>query len=112
MSRTKSVFPATYAEIAPSCPAGIIAAFATMLPSSAFNVDTVGRFWPAGQSVRYPRGPFGTTVAFRLYAWATNGTVQGLCKTGIVRVLPLTKLGPPSWPVALRESKIRHGGKG
>jgi hypothetical protein len=48
--------------MAPPVPAGTIAAFATTVPSKEFKVEAFGCGDPAGQAVRNPSGPLGTTV--------------------------------------------------
>jgi hypothetical protein len=68
ISITKSVSSVTKTEMAPLSPAGTIAAFAVIAPVSAFSVETKGWDCPAGQVVRYPSGPRGTTVMFSEYA--------------------------------------------
>src|ERR1041385_5175474 len=50
--------------------AGTIARLEVIAPSMAFRVETNGCAEPCGHSVRKPRGPGGTTVAFTTYACA------------------------------------------
>src|SRR4051794_26558797 len=65
MSRITSVVSVTYTLTAPPVPATTIDAFAFVRPSGEFIVEVAGCPWPAGQMVKYPSGPCGTTVTFR-----------------------------------------------
>src|ERR1022692_586496 len=76
MSRITLVVLVTYTLTAPLTPAGTIAASALMRPSIEFRVATPGWLWPAGQMVRYPSGPDGTTETFSEYAAALVGMLQ------------------------------------
>jgi hypothetical protein len=64
MSITMSALFVVYRLIAPPVPAGTIAAFAVIVPVSAFSVDTNGCVCPAGQTLKYPSGPCGIAVKF------------------------------------------------
>jgi hypothetical protein len=75
----------TKIEMAPFTPAGTTAAFATICPPNAFNVETFGRAEPAGQAVKNWSGPGGTTVMFSEYARAVDGIPQELNGIGTSR---------------------------
>ncbi len=95
--------------MAPPAPADTIAALATMLPSSAFNVETPGCAPPVPHSDRKPSGAGGTTVAFNEYALADDGMFHALLWTGTVRACAAARIGPPKVPTVPRVSMIRHG---
>src|SRR5580704_1933631 len=87
MSNNTLVVSVTKTLIAPFVPAGTIAAFATIVPSESFNVETFGIGWPVGQVVRFPSGApvtTGTTVKFNEYAGAVDGMPQELA--GMLKV--------------------------
>src|SRR4051794_21772494 len=84
--------------IAPPVPAGTIAMLAVMAPVSAFSVDTPGCAEPAGQAVRKPSGPLGTTVMLVAYAWAVAGIPQAPEITGKFRPTPPAREGAPNVP--------------
>lgn len=75
MSNIKCVACEVIAFTPPELPAGTMAAFATILPSEAFSVETPGCGAPAPHSVKKPNGAGGTTVAFKEYACAAEGTL-------------------------------------
>jgi len=81
---------------------GTIAILEAITPSSAFSVDTTGCALPSGHSVRYPKPPVGTTVAFSTKAFALDGIPQELPVT-------LTGSAPLNEPLELRVSSTRHG---
>src|SRR5713101_4182367 len=93
----------------PLIDAGTIAAFAVMLASDAFNVDTLGCGAPAGHSDRKPSGAGGTTVAFNEYAFTVDGTPHPLLSIGTSRLCAAPMIGPPKMPAALRVSMTRQG---
>src|SRR5580693_9413841 len=98
--------------MAPLVPAGTIAAFATIVPSESFRVETFGIGWPVGQVVRFPSGPGGITVKFNENAAAVEGIPQELPGTLNVRVdWAAIEGGPyaPENPAAVRVSAIRQG---
>ena len=98
MSIIKSVaLPAT-TVIAPSTPAGTMAAFANVVPFGEFRVDTFGKACPAGQTDKNDNGPFGTTVIFSEYARALEGMPQLLFAIGKSRCTDATRLGGPKLP--------------
>ena len=87
---------------------GTIAILFVIAPSSAFNVATVGCVLPCGQSVRYPSGPDGTSVALKTYAWdrgvpprtlpstfTSNCPVKGEDNHGLTGPLPRSIIGNP-----------------
>src|SRR5947209_7819917 len=96
MSRIRSVTSVAKALIDPSVLAGRIAAFATMLPSNEFRVETKGCAPPAGHRVKYPRPARGTTVALSANVWAPVGILQTFPFTGQLRVVPAPITGPPN----------------
>ena len=63
-SITTSVPSLANKSMAPFVPAGTIAALATIVPVSAFKVDTNGLGCPVGHAARNPKGPLGTTAKF------------------------------------------------
>jgi hypothetical protein len=75
-SMTRSVVLRAYTLIAPLFPLGIIAPFATTVPSIALRVDTKGWSWPVGHTVIYAKYPGGTAVKLRTKAVALEGTPQ------------------------------------
>src|SRR5215813_8679837 len=100
----------TYTLTAPLVPATTIAAFALILPSREFSVETVGCGWPAGQIVKYPSVPVvGTTVTLSEYARAVAGIAQLLAGMGKSRVELASITGPPNGPGASRVSATRQG---
>src|SRR4051794_1678095 len=84
---------------------GTIAMLDVTHPSTAFNVATVGCVAPCGQSVKYPSGPGGTTVALNTCAWAVDGTPHPLSVAATGRT-PLNGGLPEGW----RLSSTRQGG--
>ena len=96
------------AVTAPLGPAGIIAAFATIDASEAFNVDTDG-IPPLPHSVRNPSGAGGTTVAFNESALAVPGIPQTDDGAEKLRVSLPSIRGPPRSPAVSRVSRMRHG---
>lgn len=62
ISITKSVLFVAKTETSPLVPAGTIAPLAVTAPVSAFKVETSGCVLPVGQTDKYPRYPWGTTV--------------------------------------------------
>src|SRR5438128_353100 len=107
MSRIRSVGPVTKAD-SPFGVAGTMAAFATMLPCREFKVETNGCCASAGQRVRYPSGPAGTTVAFSENALASAGIPQ-VDDSGNVLGTFADSAGPPSGPAAFLVSSARQG---
>src|SRR5437660_12862678 len=99
-----------YTEIAPFTPACTIAALDVTAPVRAFSVETSGCGEAAGQVLKYPSGPVGTTVMLNAYAWALAGIPQLLEGTGNVRGTPAPSAGPPRVPVELGVSARRQGG--
>src|SRR5437764_499757 len=89
-------------EIAPPVPAGTIAAFAVIAPSSELRVDTTGCDWPAGQTERKPSVPIGTTVKLSEYAWAFAGILHALPVILKSRGVDPVRFGPPYDPVGPR----------
>ena len=61
---------------APPVPEGTSAAFATMVPSESFRVDTPGCSPPVFHSDKKPKPAGGTTVAFNEYALEVAGAPQ------------------------------------
>src|ERR1019366_2114726 len=113
MSRAKSVVSVTKTSMLPPVPAGTIAAAATTVPVGMFNVETNGFGSPVGHVLRNPTGPLGTNVKFSEYACAPTGIPQATAnRTGKVRLPAPISEGPPSGPVALRVSAMRHGVSG
>src|SRR4051794_24274082 len=104
----------TYTFTPPPVPAGIIAAFARILPPKEFRVETPGWGLPDGQSVRKARGPDGTAVTLSEYALAVSGIPQLLSERGKPRVPGASEGGPkgPLVPCPALVSTIRHGGSG
>src|SRR5450432_2405346 len=96
-------------EIAPLTPAGTIAAFAVMAPVRAFSVETNGFGDPAGHVVRKAKGPDGTTVMFKAYAWAVAGIPQRLARISKLRLALPASAGAPKRPAARRVSATRQG---
>src|ERR1035441_5197923 len=95
---------------APLAPAGTIAAFALIRPSSEFRVEIAGWSSPVGHTVRYPNPPCGTTGTFSEQAAAVVGIPQfRLSGTKKSREVPLPIAGPPNGPLGLRVSTRRHG---
>src|ERR1035441_6259705 len=90
-------------------PAGIMAAFALMRPSTEFKVAITGRGCPAGHTVRYPRPPCGTTATFSEYAAAVEGMLQALSGMAKSREVWPCRAGPPNGPGARRVSATRQG---
>src|SRR5271165_13099 len=109
MSRITSVGSVTNTLTAPLEPAGTMAALALILPSGEFSVETPGCDCPAGQMVRYPSEPCGTTVTLSEYAVAVEGMPQGLLGIGKLRDEPPGMDGPPKPPDGLRVSTKRQG---
>src|SRR5260370_1375616 len=110
MSSTRSVELVTKTLTAPPVPAGTMAALALMRPSNEFSVEARGCGCPLGHMVRYPRDPWGTTVTFREYADALEGTPQALFGMTKSRDAPPTSEGPASGPLgAFRVSATRQG---
>src|ERR1019366_9825251 len=99
MSITRSVLLVAKTLIAPSVPAGTIAALATIVPVRSFRVETLGCDC-LGHTVRYSSTLFDTTVKFREYPCALSGMVQVLDSTGKSRSAPPTSDGPPSGPAS------------
>src|SRR5664280_969050 len=106
MSRISCVTPDAYALVSPSkfCR---IAMFDVIAPSNAFNVEASGWFWPSGHSVRYPKGPCGTTVTLNTYASAVLGTPQELSTTSTAGLI-----SPLNAPPDRRVSSTRQGAAG
>src|ERR1035438_9330299 len=108
ISRIRWLKFVVYAVTAPLTPAGTSAAFATIAPSVAFNVETRGCA-PLPHNVRKLSGPGGTTVAFSEYACAVPGMPHAEDGTTKLRVSPAPMVGPPSGPTGRRVSSTRHG---
>lgn len=72
-------------------------------------METKGCGAPAGQIVRNPNGPFGTTAAFSGYAFADVGIPHEEASTGTVRETPGMSEEPPSGSFAKRVSIMRQG---
>ena len=81
---------------------GTMAMLEAITPSSAFSVDTNGCASFSGHSVRNPKPPVGTTVAFSTKASALEGIPQELPFT-------LTGSVPFIKPLEPRVSSTRHG---
>src|SRR5258708_26169603 len=110
MSSTRSVALVAYTLTAAPVPAGTMAALALMRPSSEFSVEARGRACPLGQTVRYPREPWGTTVTFREYAIALGGIPQALLGMMKSRDVPPPRDGPLKGPLGVfRVSATRQG---
>src|SRR5579884_526448 len=109
----KSVSPPGRTSMDPfGVPAGTIAAFAMMLPSFEFSVDTFGYGSPVGHVDRYGSAACGTAVIFKEYAEAVLGMLQALDWIGKSRVLPDVNDGGPKAPwngCDARVSATRHG---
>src|SRR5438309_11933233 len=93
---------------APDKDAGTKAALATILPSPAFNVETVGCA-PSPHRVRKPKAAGGTTVAFSEYAPAVAGMPQVEAVTEKMCDAEEASCGPPKCPSAPRVSTMRQG---
>src|ERR1035438_7072210 len=66
----------------PPLPAATMAALALIRPSSEFKVAVRGCDCPVGHTVRYPKGPIGTTETLSEKAMAPRGTRQVPCPIG------------------------------
>src|ERR1044071_2199796 len=108
MSTIRSVGFVAITVIPPAAPAGTIAIFAVTAPVGAFNVEEPGWEDPAGQALRNPSGPDGTTVMLKAYAWALAGIPQGPDSTGNVRETLAARAGPAKEPVPIRVSARRQ----
>ncbi len=64
MSTMRSVALVAITVMAPLVPAGTMAALAVTAPVGALSVDEPGCGNPAGQALRKPSSPDGTTVIF------------------------------------------------
>src|SRR5260370_1416895 len=110
MTSARSVPLVAYTLAAPPVPPGTTAALALMRPSSEFSVEARGRACPLGQTVRYPREPWGTTVTFREYEAALEGIPQALFGMTKSRDAPPTSDGPANGPLGVfRVSATRQG---
>src|SRR5579872_3999155 len=113
MSIIRSVPALAYTSTDPFVPAGMIAAFATVVPVRSFNTEASGRACPVDQAVRNPSDSEGMAVKFSEYACADAGILQELDRTGNVRLCLATSDGDPNWPrLAFRVSAIRQGVSG
>src|SRR5690349_13826444 len=79
--------------------AGTIARLEVIAPSPAFRVETNGLTAPCGHSVKKPRGPGGTTVAFSTYACAAAGAPQDAAAT-FRSIFPLNGCEPAGFRVS------------
>src|SRR5579872_1063648 len=103
MSRINCVNAFAYEATEPLA-VGTIAMFEVICPSSAFNVETIGRVAPCGHSVRNPNAAGGTTVALVTYACAFAGAPHALPVT-FTSSSPLNGCDP----AGTRVSNTRHG---
>src|ERR1039458_5594400 len=72
----------------PPLPAATMAALALIRPSSEFKVAVRGCDCPVGHTVRYPKGPIGTTETFNEKAMAPRGIQQLPCPIGKLLAVP------------------------
>src|SRR4029077_21122327 len=72
-SMIRSVALVAITVIAPPAPARMIAMSGVTVPAGAFSGEEPGLEEPAGQALRKPSGPVGTTVRLKAYAWAVAG---------------------------------------
>src|SRR5579872_2301973 len=113
MSTIRSVAALAYTSTDPFVPAGMIAAFATLVPVGSFNTEASGRVCPVGHALRNPTGAGATAVKFSEYACAEAGTLQELDSTGNVRPNLPASDGVPNCPRPLeRVSAMRQGVRG
>ena len=75
-------------------PAGTIAMLEVIVPVGAFSVEVRGCADPAGQALRNPRVPEGTTVIFNAYACAVAGIglvslARGAARVATPRIIAL-----------------------
>src|SRR5580765_3943175 len=103
MSRIRWVTWLAKALTEPILDAGTSAALATMLPSPAFSVETVG--WPPPpHKLRNPSPAGGTTVALSENAPAYAGMLHAEAVTTNSRDAEAANCGPPNGPAASRVS--------
>src|SRR4051794_14318787 len=105
MSTSTSASSLLYRLMPPPAPAFVIAEFATICPSGERTLHTSGRASPAGQRVTKFTVDFGSSVTFKTYAFASEGTPHTLDAGSIrVRVSEALTDGGPNAPV--RPSKL------